>query len=1432
MSSFKLNKISIAIFSYLISTLPVNAEIQSANQATNVYKKQGIEIVNIARPSEQGLSHNKYNKFNVDKQGAVLNNAIQNGRSVLAGELQSNPNLNNKGANVILNEVVSRNPSTLNGKQEVFGQRADYVLANPNGISCDGCGFINTPRASLVVGTPTVSQGKIQDYQVTNSNGLRATGEINNTEVDHLDFIAPKVEVLGNISGTKNINIVMGRGKVSPQTNGEFVATSSNNQGEVLDGRIMGSMYSGKIRIHSYDDRATLNIEGSNIHAKDVRVDAGNIDIKGKVTKTHNYTNYDRTDRNWVRAVGSVDSSQETLERTAIEADKVAITAKNNLKVSASEVNGKETVLIGNNITFGTQVTSKVRNTVHNQYKHLWARKESDFNNEKTLHRTSINADTLKMVAFSGKVMGEALKVTTNNLGIYAKQGIQFNGGTVTDRYTALSDFKRETWRLKTGNSRQDATVQHYTASEFNVKGQAVLGSEDSIVLSGTKFAVDGDLSIKAKNKVGFSTDSIQHTYSINDYHRFWGGLAGAKTVGLARNETIQYGADVTVKNNLHIEAEQGASITGSRVISKGNGYVLANKGLLSIDSAYSTQTKEQSLRQGGAFNITKLRDHQYSHSSIANQSQLKSESNLYLSTDKNLAVNGAQISAAGLLDISALSGVNIKGAANSTFTHTSNTQLSVAGKVEQPKLSVDLNYTSAVMLLLKSAIKENPIQNMVDGVKDKIKASVQGDASLKIQHTSEDRNEITHSASVLSGGKTSVHTDNLTLSGSKLEATDGNLDINANSINTNAQHNAVTSDKHTTNVAVGLTGKADRNEVSAKVGFNVDHTASHKETLTAQGSQLVAKNDVNLTSNSISHQGTAISAGGNVSQSADKISNSAATSHSSETVTTANVGFNVTTGVNKDKALNVNVGLNAEGGRTQTDATTSVVTSLNAASNIVSHSEMLNDQGTRYIANGDVSLTSKTHQLSAATDNTSTDKLSAGANVNVSASTKDMASVNLKVGVGGKFQKENSSSATEHSATVSGQNVNIQTGTLNSNANINAANNIAISASQAANFAQANKTTNAQGGGFNASVGVGALVVPATETVLPSIDVGVGVNGNSSASVTGSSNGLNAQNISVSAGNINAQGTSFNGIENVTLNAENVRIEATKNTGKNLSVDTALGVNVGAAAANSGFNAKFDVKTGNNQQHQNAEVTGKNVHISAHNANLNGVTTKAENLNLNVENLSLSAVENNKKQTDVGFGLSLSGNGVGNAWVPNAGGANVNVNVVRNNTHNSSSINADNANIQSGNTQLVGSAITAANLSGNINNLTEHTLVNRVNEVSLGLSATGSGKITPYTKDNFKENAKNDFKNGTLGGVKADAKVQFGMNIQRGNAEAGINATNNNVSINTQTDQGEKVDTVDRKLKVEISANTNLKALKEVAKTKEFPLVKVKIEK
>ncbi|WP_163365605.1 filamentous hemagglutinin N-terminal domain-containing protein, partial [Enterobacter asburiae] len=68
----------------------------------------------------------------------------------------------------------------------------------PNGISCQGCGFINTSRSSLVVGNPLVENGLLQGYStLDNRNTLSLNGVLNAGGV--LDLIAPKIDSRGDV---------------------------------------------------------------------------------------------------------------------------------------------------------------------------------------------------------------------------------------------------------------------------------------------------------------------------------------------------------------------------------------------------------------------------------------------------------------------------------------------------------------------------------------------------------------------------------------------------------------------------------------------------------------------------------------------------------------------------------------------------------------------------------------------------------------------------------------------------------------------------------------------------------------------------------------------------------------------------------------------------------------------------------------------------------------------------------------------------------------------------------------------------------------------------------------------------------------------------------------------------------------------------------
>ncbi|MBS1222269.1 MAG: cdiA2 2, partial [Proteobacteria bacterium] len=121
----------------------------ASQQPTLLSAGNGVPLVNIQTPSAAGVSHNTYSQFDVSSQGVILNNARTNAATQLGGWVQGNPWLAKGTARVILNEVVSSNPSLLSGYLEVAGDKAQVIVANPAGITCSGCGFLNASRATL-----------------------------------------------------------------------------------------------------------------------------------------------------------------------------------------------------------------------------------------------------------------------------------------------------------------------------------------------------------------------------------------------------------------------------------------------------------------------------------------------------------------------------------------------------------------------------------------------------------------------------------------------------------------------------------------------------------------------------------------------------------------------------------------------------------------------------------------------------------------------------------------------------------------------------------------------------------------------------------------------------------------------------------------------------------------------------------------------------------------------------------------------------------------------------------------------------------------------------------------------------------------------------------------------------------------------------------
>lgn len=153
--------------SYVALAAALSSSVVYADPSSYTHKS-GANVIDIEAPNAAGVSHNLYREFNVGPNGTILNNSASDVNHDTHGNIAKNNNLTNGSASVILNEVTSNKMSNLQGFIEVNGQKADVVIANPNGISCSGCSFINTNKAVLTTGQVNLSDtGAIDSYTVT-----------------------------------------------------------------------------------------------------------------------------------------------------------------------------------------------------------------------------------------------------------------------------------------------------------------------------------------------------------------------------------------------------------------------------------------------------------------------------------------------------------------------------------------------------------------------------------------------------------------------------------------------------------------------------------------------------------------------------------------------------------------------------------------------------------------------------------------------------------------------------------------------------------------------------------------------------------------------------------------------------------------------------------------------------------------------------------------------------------------------------------------------------------------------------------------------------------------------------------------------------------------------------------------------------------------
>ena len=200
----------------------------------NIVKERvGKPAITINHVNDDGVSHIYYNKFNVPDVGLRLHN--------------------NSQADLIINEVVSNEPSLLNGELFVIGKKADIIIANPNGISCYDCSFSGVNDIKLITGSSQEQFSK--EFDLSNEGivfsfgrGLAGTNEFSLLNRNFKDIAPESINIISN-----NIDIEKG------DFNAEFVRFDIGmNKYKVRgrDNKYPEMDYSSRLKIHK---DATIN---------------------------------------------------------------------------------------------------------------------------------------------------------------------------------------------------------------------------------------------------------------------------------------------------------------------------------------------------------------------------------------------------------------------------------------------------------------------------------------------------------------------------------------------------------------------------------------------------------------------------------------------------------------------------------------------------------------------------------------------------------------------------------------------------------------------------------------------------------------------------------------------------------------------------------------------------------------------------------------------------------------------------------------------------------------------------------------------------------------------------------------------------------------------------------------------------------------------
>ncbi|MDH0053172.1 filamentous hemagglutinin [Pantoea sp. PA1] len=608
---------------YLVAVQPMlpvmAAEITPVTPGTRMDAAgNGVPVVNIATPNQAGVSHNQYDQYNVGQQGLILNNATgQLTQTQIGGLIQNNPNLKaGQEARAIINEVVGANRSQLQGYTEVAGKAANVMVANPYGITCNGCGFINTPNVTLTTGKPQFdANGNLAALEVSKGTITIEGQGLDGSKADAVSIVARATEINAGIHA-KDLTVTLGANRVGQDGSITPINGEGPAPGVAVDTSALGGMYANRIHLVSSEKGVGVNLGNLLARQGDITLDAN-----GKLA-VHNSL-----------SSGALTASAQSVELSGEHksAGPATITAQNAISLHDGSLGSDRTIA-------------------------LQGGKRLQINSGKIVAGDSINLAATSLSLDNGSALN-----ATNNISFNAQP--DFTGGLSLDPAGQFDNAGQVTAgnnlsvnAFTTGNSGgllakgQLAMVGNYVTNQGILQGNIVRVKSNSLNNGGTlqsadavtldAFTLESNGTLIAKGQLNAVSNSFDNRGTLQ------GSGVDIKSDALRNSGTLQSAGLLTLNGN-SLDQLGTLGATGDGVltfrdrISNTQGASLLSDGALTLSTGDLFQDGNLSGRSGLAINSDNL-------SSAAGASSA-SQGDIALQVGKHVDING-DVNADGML--------------------------------------------------------------------------------------------------------------------------------------------------------------------------------------------------------------------------------------------------------------------------------------------------------------------------------------------------------------------------------------------------------------------------------------------------------------------------------------------------------------------------------------------------------------------------------------------------------------------------------------------------------------------------------------------------------------------------------------------------------------------------------------------------------------